>query len=35
VRAYKYRALAYEGKNDLHHEDLDDATVRRLETIAR
>jgi regulator of sirC expression with transglutaminase-like and TPR domain len=31
VRAYRYRALAYEGKNDLRHEDLDDATIRRLD----
>lgn len=31
VRAYRYRALAYEGKSDLQHEDLDDATVRRLD----
>ncbi len=31
VRAYRYRALAYEGKNDTRHADLDDAMVEQLD----
>ena len=31
VRSYRYRAVAYEGLNDIRHADLDDATVTRLD----